>query len=467
MYKANKSIEHPFGKNPMTAAPPDDSALSTLTLRGTRGLLGRPVYRILAASIALGYLFVSMLLGSMLQIFYPPAHISPLFLVISYGQPWWDYPGLLVATPTFVLALPFLPTVIMVLVSIGVGWGMTVAVLLTRDLVRNRRLLAGGGAAPGAITGATAGLTPAMIALVTLGACCSTTAAASAGLGLMAQATGTSVSTLLINNWYLGVFQLAILYVALLAQERLIRVYGPAIGWDRPPGAVFGRLAPSTTPRFAVGAALRIALLAAAVVWALTMLTVWFAVPPQTAPVLAWLGWIFQYQFVAFIAMAAALAPRWMLRLFRASAASPAKLACRIALAVASLALLIGTPNPISTWGIHGLLNEVLGASRTGAMWGIVPIAVGFGPATYVRWAVDYLLLGGFGLALAVSPEFALRPLLWTVRAFPETRIGPPITTTPRALRAESELKGSPATPSVRVEPDGITLPTNASNATR
>ncbi len=60
-----------------------------------------------------------------------------------------------------------------------------------------------------------------MIALVTLGACCSTTAAATAGLGVIAQASGTSIDELLANNWYIGVFQILVLWIALIAQEQL------------------------------------------------------------------------------------------------------------------------------------------------------------------------------------------------------------------------------------------------------
>jgi len=448
---------------------PSDSPLSILALRRTRGLLGKPVYRILAASIALVYLLVSMILGYMLEIFYPPAHISPLFLVIPYGQPWWDYPGLLVATPTFVLSLPFLPSVIMVLVSIGVGWGMAVAVVLTWHLVRNRRAMAQGGATQGAVTGAAAGLTPAMIALVTLGACCSTTAAATAGLGLMAQASGTSVSSLLLNSWYLGVFQLAVLYVALLAQERLIGVYGPAIGLDRitVAEADFSRLPPRLTPRFAVGAVLRVCLLGAAVVWALTMLTQWFTIPPDTAPVLVWLGWIFQYQFVAILVMAVALAPLAMFRIFRGSNRSFPQIACRIALGIASLTMLIGVPNPVSSWGIHGLLNEILGTFPAVVIWGVVPIATGLGVGTYARWVLEYFLLGGFGLAFALSPNVTLRPLLWTVRAFSGTRTDFLMSSPAYSRRLEGDSKGSTPTPPFRSEPEVISRGSGSSSATQ
>ncbi len=165
------------------------------------------------------------------------------------GTEFWNYPGLLVVAPWGVIEAPFFPTIAMIIVAVGVGLGMTVAFLLTARLVRRRSA----GAAGATGTSALAGLTPAMISLVTLGACCSTTAAASAGVGLVAVAAGTTTNNLLLNNWFLGVFQIAIVWVALLAQELLLIVYAGLFD----PGAAVSASRSAPAPRPTAGGSRR------------------------------------------------------------------------------------------------------------------------------------------------------------------------------------------------------------------
>ena len=134
-----------------------------------------------------------MLLGGMIVL----ARFSGGYSVLllwgnALGLQSWNYPGLLIEAPWGFVVLPFFATLSMILVSVGVGLGMAVALLLGAQLLREHRATAG----RPTTTGAIAGLTPAMIALVTLGACCSTTAAATAGVGLVAQSSGSSISNL-------------------------------------------------------------------------------------------------------------------------------------------------------------------------------------------------------------------------------------------------------------------------------
>jgi hypothetical protein len=195
--------------------------VSLLLLRNSRSILAGRRIHATAAGVGALYALIAMYFGSMLVLSYPPFQVESYIALVVGGSPWWNYPAVLVETPHFVLALPFLSTVVMVLVSAGVGFGMTVAGLLVRSLVRAHR------ARPAGIAGVSAaGLTPALVALVTLGACCSTTAAASAGVVLVAAVTGTSVAFALANSWYLGLFQLAVLGLGLLAQEQLVMIYG-------------------------------------------------------------------------------------------------------------------------------------------------------------------------------------------------------------------------------------------------
>ncbi|MGC2289504.1 MAG: hypothetical protein WA688_06580 [Thermoplasmata archaeon] len=369
----------------------------------------RPRFFALALAIAIVYALIAMVVGGMLQVFSPPAHLSSFWVILTTGSPWWDYPGLLAVNPYFILTLPFLPTLFMLLTSAGVGLGMSVAVVLSASLIRRRKTSS---ARPAAV-GTAAGLTPAMIALVTLGACCSTTAAATAGIGITAQATGTSTGALLLNNWYLGLFQLVILYIALLAQEQLLTVYGSAVT----PGGVAN--SPMTAPppldrRFAAGAVLRVVLLAGGVTWSLAMVAEWLTANPASASAGTWTSWILQHQLIGLAAIFAALIPMATYRTFARIMNSVSGVGLRILLVIAGISLAVGVPPPLAATGWHGFLNEVLGAAGASASWGAVSPGMAVGVGLVVRWVVQYLLLGGFAMALGLRPLLALRPILWT-----------------------------------------------------
>lgn len=391
-----------------------------LSLRHSRSLVRRPRFFLLAIALAVVYALIAMVVGTMLQVFSPPAHLSSFWVILTSGTPAWDYPALLAVNPYFILALPFLPTVFMVLTSAGVGLGMTVAVILSVNLLRRRRSAS---ARPAAV-GTAAGLTPAMIALITLGACCSTTAAATAGIGITAQATGTSTGTLLANTWYLGVFQLAILYVALLAQEQLLTVYG-AVASSSTSIDSTAAASPALDRRFAAGAVLRVVLLAAGVTWCLAMVAQWLTVSPATASPGLWASWLLQHQLIGFAAILAGLFPLSTYRAFLRLTASWAGLVLRILLVIAGVSLAIGVPPPLAATGWHGFLNELLGAAGVSAGAGGVAPGLPWGLALALRWAAQYLLLGTFTIALGLRPLVSLRPILWSVTGGRETVGGP------------------------------------------
>ncbi len=245
--------------------PAGTTAGAVLSARATRSAFRRPWVIALFFLIAGTYAFASMLLGGML-VFARTGASSLTVWFITAGNPWWNYPALLVVFPGGSLALPFFPTVSMIVVSIGVGIGMSVAAVIAARLIALRRA-AGRPLAAGSI----AGLTPALLALVTMGACCTTTAASAAGLGVVAQTTGTSVDTLLANNWYLGVFQMLVVFVALLAQEAILVAYGPMLGLSGVPyhGPSGTSDSPPLRGQDLVAAVARGVLIAAAALWSL------------------------------------------------------------------------------------------------------------------------------------------------------------------------------------------------------
>ena len=359
------------------------------------------------------YALGSMTLGDMLILHHFGGGYNALFFwTAPPGYPSWNYPGLLIVAPWGVVSLPFFATISMVLVSIGVGLGMAVAVLLGVALVRRRAKSAGQPAAVGTL----AGLTPAMIALLTLGACCSTTAAATAGVGLVAQVSGSTTDTLLLNNWYLGVFQVAVVWTALVAQELLLRIYGGLFGLS---AGTYPATPPPSPPRvsarFLVGGALRVGLLVGGVTWSLAMLVEWTSVAPTSAPAAVWVRWIVEHQLPAFLAILAALFPRGLLTMFAGRERTRSGLVTRGVLLLAGLTLAVGGPPPVAGWGIEGFANELMGLLAVPAGWGAVAPVFSPGIDLGFRWGVQYLLLGGFAIAVALRPARALSLLQWSV----------------------------------------------------
>jgi hypothetical protein len=416
-------------------------ALSLLTLERSRSLLRTRVGVLMVTFVALLYAFVSLLVGQML-VLHPTAFRSVSLEVVSGNgaYAWWNYPALVVTGPGAVLVLPFLATVTMVVVSIGVGIGMSVGLVLAYRLLRRR----GTDRARPATLGSVSGLTPAVIALVTLGACCSTTAAATAGIGVVAQTSGTSIASVLANTWYLNVFQVAVLWVALVAQEQLLSVYGRLLGTDEEAATV-----PATVPvdaRFLLGATLRVGLVVAGVTWSLAMVAEWTSATPPAVTVPNLVQWLLQHQFVSLFAIAAGLFAVESYRFVRESLPRARRLAVRGALLLGGLSLLTWVPPPLAGSGVYGLGNELLGAAGSPAAWGaVVPPSLGPLPLV-LRWVFQFGLLGAFATVASLWPERAFLPLQWTTE--------PRIPSAPRgAPGAESGLAAGDVAPRATMAP--------------
>ncbi len=367
----------------------------------------------MTAFFAIVYALASMLFGGMIVLgTIRGGYTVEILTRAASFEPVWDFPGLLIVAPWGVVSLPWFPTLAMIVVSIGVGIGMSVAVLLLFRILRARRSAAGGPA----VAGSVAGLTPAMISLVTLGACCSTTAAASAGVAVVAAVTGTTTATLILNNWFLGVFQIAVVWMALVAQELLLRVYGGIFGLADPrtPSGVLSP-APKVDRRFVAGCALRVGLLAGGVTWSLATVADWTVVNAFQAPAATWFYWIIEQQLVAFLAIFAAFAPAGtyvtLLRIFQRRWG----LLVRAVLAVGGLCLLVWVPPPFAGWGIEGFGNELASVFGAPASWGAVAPVFTPGLSLYLRWSLQYLLLSLFALGVVIAPTSVFRPLLATV----------------------------------------------------
>ncbi len=436
-------------------------AVGFLTLREVRRFIAFSHARMAVAFFALVYALGAMLWGGMLVL--TPTRLPYSILIFTgndLGQQAWNYPGLLITTPWAVVTLPFFTTLTMVVSAYAVGLGMTVAFLLVVRLVRPVAASGRQSAAMGSLTG----LTPAMISLVTLGACCSTTGVATAGIGLIATASGTSVATLLVNNWYLGVFQVAIVWVALVAQELLLLVYGGLFGLE--PTAGSARAPPRYDRKFAVGAALRAALFVGGLLWCLTALSDWTTISPVGAGAGLWFRWLFQHFLLGGVAMAAALFPLETRAVFARAAARSARWTRVAVLLAASLASLAGcvllldvspwlagaaaisaaaglgyavyrwipeaplvlagyvavsavvtltwVPSAWAAAGVETLGAQLLGLAGAPVGWGAASVSL-YDPGVYVRLVLGYALLGAFALVSALAPTRSFEPLSWSV----------------------------------------------------
>ncbi|MCI4363072.1 MAG: hypothetical protein L3K13_02030 [Thermoplasmata archaeon] len=387
-----------------------------LTLQRTRSLLAPLPWRLLVGAISLLYAAGAMVVGRML---YFPSHAVRggwfLYVYPSGPGPSWMYPAILAGGPNFELALPMTSGILMTLSAAGVGLGMALAALLIVRLWRERRTAVH---LPTAV-GSAAGLTPALLALLTLGACCSTTAAATAGIGLAAQSTGTTASAALANAWYLGVFQVSVIFVALLAQEQLVAIYGVLF---RGPDGEAGSAPSSPRPtqlgaRGAASGLLRVCLVVAGVTWSLAALPSWFTNPHGATAASRGVSLAFLHFGPGLLAVLLALFPVETLAAWRRLERTALGTVLRGSLLAGGLALLTWLPPPLDGAGGGGLGNELLGFAGLPASWGAVAPPALLPIALFARWGLQFLLLGSFAVAVGIAPETAVRALRWSSAA--------------------------------------------------
>lgn len=377
------------------------AALSMMGLAEIRYRIRRSHARMVAVFFAVLFALVSMVAGGMLVLApVSGGYVTEILWGNALGLEPWNYPGLLVVAPWGVLALPFLATVTMILVSTGVGLGTTTALLMVYPVLRRRS-----GKANARLAATTAGIgsSPAITGLATLGACCCSSCA-TGGIAVVAAASGTSLSTLLRNDWYLDLFQLIVVYVALLAQERGLRRAQETC-----------EVAPKRLGRMTLGLLLRLGLLVAGITWSLTMFVEWGFTNPSTGSVALWYHWIFEHQFLAMTAVAAGMFPRELAAMARTLLRRTAGVLWRIGLIVSGITWGLWVPPAMVRVGLGGLLNEIMGYLGAPAAFGAIPPDSPLGAPLAFHWLFQHLLLASFGLALGLAPRRATAALLGSI----------------------------------------------------
>lgn len=370
---------------------------SLVRLRGIRSLLQTRRSRGLVALIAVVYAAISLMVGFMFQFVATGSPYAVRVTPLALSADWWNYPTVVVTAPTWMLYLPFLPTVTMALVSVGVGVALGASVVLLSASLRNR-------AREPKNFGIASGVAPAVAGLATLGACCCTSCTAALSVGVIASVSGTDFYTLLQNNWYLDLFQLAVVGLGLVAMERGLRTSStvclPRQALDL---------------RFVAGTLLRTSLLIAGMTWSLAMFVEWTEVSPSSAPPGLWYHWLFEHQLLSVTAFLAALFPEDALQAARRWGTSSRGRFVRGALFAAGFTWAVWVPPTAVGLGLGGFLNEFFGLLGWPLSWGASSTDAAFGAALAFHWGFQHLLLGIFAIVLAIRPAIALRPLAWTV----------------------------------------------------
>lgn len=199
---------------------------SLLLLSTTRSLLRTRRRRVLTGLVGGAYLLVALIAGGMLLFQQGTDFLligpAPGSLLPDLAPTNWVDVIVTIVAPGLVLELSILAVLTMAAVAVAVGLGMSAALVLAGNWFRSRREKRTLAAGTGSVL---TGLTPILLGLLTLGACCSTAAAGVAGFGALTQAGTASGSPLFTNLWALSAFQVGIVWVALVAQEQLFRIY--------------------------------------------------------------------------------------------------------------------------------------------------------------------------------------------------------------------------------------------------
>ncbi|HEV2519950.1 MAG TPA: hypothetical protein VGX00_04935 [Thermoplasmata archaeon] len=381
----------------------------TLSLRSVRSQVRGWPARSLALGVGIVVGFASLLAGGMLVLLPTQGAYTPLDVVYGGGpSSWWFFPEVIIVQPWGYLQLPWLPALAMLLVAVGAGLGSAASVGVLARWLRQPRTV---GTARSA-AGVAAGAGPGLASLATLGACCCTSCTSAAGLAIVAAASGTSVGTLFRVDWFLPVFQVGVVYLSLLAQERALQ---------RPDSG--GALPSARDPRFIAGALLRIGLLVAGTTWSLAMFVEWGSIDPAKAPAGLWYHWIFEHQLLAMTAIVAALFPREFSGWFELGAPRFTLPVARVALLGAAVSWGTWVPPALTSIGLGGLVNELLGYLGQPGSWGAIAPDAPVGPGLVFHWAFQHLLLAGFAAALALAPHRALAPIRATLST--ESTVGP------------------------------------------
>ena len=372
-----------------------------LSLPSLRATVRSAPYHRLWALAAATFAVISVFVGQMV-IFFPqdsevnhqPIHVYTYTSTSQISNPYL-LPSVLVTAPHLVLTFAFWPTLVMAMISVGVGLAVSSTVALFVVQRQRRADITAGGAAPIVTGGAL------------LGACCCTSCAAQAAtVGVLGAASGASGAQLIAQSWPLGLFQIVVLAVSLLYMERELEGRGaPTVR------------RPASTARKTGAVVLRIGLLLGAITWLFAFILEWSSGGDPVTPPLLY-HWVFEHWVLGLLAIACALGPvglwGWVER-------HPVMFGgARVIALLAGITWGIGVPPLFSDIGLGGTLNEMLGYVGAPAGWGAIPPDSPLGAALVFHWSIQHILLGGWAIVVALAPTLAFSTVSPDARPAPQ-----------------------------------------------
>ncbi|MEM3637941.1 MAG: hypothetical protein QXX17_04260 [Conexivisphaerales archaeon] len=334
------------------------------------------------------FALASMVLGGMLAIV--PSDATKVYIVYP-GIPVWDYPMLWIDFHRIVFAFPFLPTIFMILISAGVGLGSAVTAMLLMASRKNVNLQV-----------SAVGSVPVITGLSTVGACCCTTCLSTAGVAVVASVSSVPTWQILLNDWYLGLFQLVIVFFSLIVLERELMVNQGIcdVQYSR--------------KKVALSTILRISLLIAGITWSLAMLVEWGDTSPVTASPATWYHWLFEHQLLSLFAIGAAFSPSKVYSFLKHGGLQVRML--KAGLVIAAITWGLWVPQPLVSAGLGGFLNELFGYLNLPASLGAAAPDSALGAALLFHWLFQHELLSMFALLASLSTDSIFAGLLWSTR---------------------------------------------------
>jgi hypothetical protein len=326
-----------------------------------------------------------MILGGMLAIV--PSSVVRIYVAYS-GIPRWDYPMLWIDFHRLVIVFPFVPTILMILISAGVGLGSAVALMLA---IGSRSKASAIGSVP-LITG-----------FATVGACCCTSCLSTAGIAVIAAVSSVPTWEILMNDWYLGLFQLAIVFLSLFVLERELERNKETCDVTY------------SKKKTAFSVILKISLLVAGITWSLAMLVEWGETSPLSASLPTWYHWIFEHQLLSIFAILSAFFPSKMYSIIRNR--NFVSILLRVGLVLSAFTWGFWVPGQLTDIGLGGFLNELFGYINLPLSLAAVPPDSSFGIPLLFHWIFQHELLSFFALLSSLVPKKVFTPLLWSSEA--------------------------------------------------
>ena len=269
----------------------------------TRRLIGTSHGWSFTGALAAGYALLSMVLTGMVR-FSGTASVRAQWVPNLSGGP-----GIILQAFGLSAVLPLESSALTILVALVTGVGLGAGTLVTFRLAQSSKSTKKGTGTAASI----AALTPAMMAMVTLGACCSMVAASSSGFFPGARSPEITLGAWTVPSLILGLAQLGLLMGAVSAQERIFATFADLLSIRSTGSQIEARRGRRWTRRFITGTSFTVSSIGLGSVGTFAFLTLIGENVGMLRPANALLAGLFQGNPLSEVVLIATLAPALLL----------------------------------------------------------------------------------------------------------------------------------------------------------